>query len=208
MNEYILILKNIEEDKMIYTYNNHSDRLDPEVISIFEKMLKELTVDNNYINTKNELNYRENKLFTNEGNYYIALKKNLYVGVFSPEKNNEEIYMRLTKNVSEDENFIVWSDDKEKVRALLCVYLNKYFTNINQNSEKNILVINDNKGASTNKTFKKFSSLHVTEENEGGHETNFVIPQNHVRNQGLKMFLIIIFVIIGIGLAIILPFVI
>lgn len=212
----MIYLYNVLESKVIYVHDNKRDSNQTELLSNLKKFFEEnYTEEILTLNSNKELNLKANKLYTNHGNYYFSLKNNLYVGVFTLQRKNEEFYKDFSNEISNDENFLLFSDDKEKLKAILETYISKYFPTENQALENNLLMNKNNNDinlGSAELNIRKMDeinpSLYVADSIEAENEGNIKIPKNHRRNQSLKVILIITFVAIGIGLAIIVPFVI
>jgi len=215
-------LYNLKSEKLIFV-QSYTNEITNEIQTTFEKLINGIIQENKIqnINSDNEIiikNNKANKFYTSEGNYFSFNTTDIFAGIFTLQKNNEEIYQNLVRDLSSDENFIVFSDDSEKIRALIHVYLNKYFSKMSPAIESNPLTIKDTLIDNNKDKISENRKINII-----GKKTIFVcdgletevhdlkeieLPKNYTNNKNLRLFLILLFVFVGIGLAIILPFVI
>lgn len=228
MHEHIY-LYDLKSEKPIIIYN-YSKEITEEIQSTFEKLLKEAIEENMNanINSENQISNKNNfsKFYTLEGSYYSCSAADLFVSVLTTEKTNEKIYQDLLNDISSDDNFFNYSNNTDKIKALINVYLNKYFSKSNPQMENNALIIKDeneknndqnNKdqpNVSLNSSKRKMDpkarrSIFVGDALETQIEelNKIELPKNYTKNKNCKLFLILLFVFVGIGLAIVLPFV-
>jgi len=221
-----LYLYDLKSEKPIHIYQNKTKEITEEIQSTFEKLLKEAIEDNTTqnINSNNQINNINifSKFHTLSGSYFNCSTQHIFASAFTSDKNNEKIFQDLLNDICSDHNFLKNSNSPEKINALLNVYLNKYFSKSNPEIETNMLSIKDenknnkdDQNISFNNSKKKMYSkpkktIYVADALETQIEdmNKVELPNNYTKNKKCKLFLILLFVFIGIGLTIILPFVI
>ena len=226
MYEHIY-LYDLKSEKPIHIHNNTIE-ITEEIQSTFEKLLKEAIEDNlnPNVNSNDQIDIKNkfSKFYTLNGTYYTCSTEDLLTSILTTQKNNEKIYQELLNEISSDDNFFIHSDNPDKIEALLDVYLNKFFSKLNPQIENNVLVIKDDNGnidksnkdenasmnnSKKNKEYKARKTIFVGEALETQIEelNKIELPRNYTKNKNLKLYLILLFVFVGIILAIILPFV-
>lgn len=221
MYEHIY-LYDLKSEKPIHIHNNTKE-ISEEIQSTFEKLLKEAIEDNINpdIKSDNQIHFKNkfSKFYSLDVNYYTCSTPDIFISISTSHKSNEKIYEDLLNEMASDDNFFNHSDNPDKIKALLNVYLNKYFSKLHYNSDNNVLIIKDenvdqNQIDSLNNSKKKKDSqvkktffIGETLDTQIEELKKIQIPKNYTKNKNLKLFLILLFLFVGIGLAIILPFV-